>query len=234
MAAMSALQQSSAYLTRTSGVTTVDRGTTLRAAGGVAGDRRTTVVEVTGAHDVIATGLRAILSGDPGVELVDRGSVGGSGTDVVLYDVIGLESDGAGEFRRLTNRQGCAVVLVRRDLRPDLAARAFAYGVAGSVSLEDDAAEILETVHAAARGELERRRDSRPAPGWQANLSRRETEVLAGIAQGLSNVEVAELLMLSPNSIKSYIRSAYRKIGVTRRSQAVAWGLMHGFAPAVP
>jgi DNA-binding NarL/FixJ family response regulator len=233
---MSALQQSSGYLTRPSGLAAVDPGTVPGSdlAASVRGDRRTTVVEVAGAHDVITTGLRAILSQDAGVELVDRGSVRRVEPDVVLYDVIGFESDGGGEFRRLTNSQGCAVVLVRRDLRPDLAARAFAYGVAGSVSLEDDAAEILGAVHAAASGELQRRGDSRPAPGWQANLSRRETEVLAGIAKGLSNAEVAELLMLSPNSIKSYIRSAYRKIGVTRRSQAVAWGLMHGFAPAAP
>ena len=37
--------------------------------------------------------------------------------------------------------------------------------------------------------------------------------------------------MLSINSIKSYIRSAYRKIGVTSRSRAILWGIDHGFQP---
>ncbi|WP_455429797.1 response regulator transcription factor [Luteococcus peritonei] len=51
------------------------------------------------------------------------------------------------------------------------------------------------------------------------------------IAQGLSNAEIAGRTYLSPNSVKSYIRSAYRKIGVQRRSQAVAWGIDHGMVP---
>jgi DNA-binding CsgD family transcriptional regulator len=36
---------------------------------------------------------------------------------------------------------------------------------------------------------------------------------------------------ISPNSLKSYIRAAYRKIGVTTRSQAVLWGIRHGLRP---
>jgi NarL family two-component system response regulator LiaR len=58
-------------------------------------------------------------------------------------------------------------------------------------------------------------------------LSPREVELLQLIAQGLSNEEIAELMSVSVNSVKSYIRSAYRKIGVTRRTQAVLWALSH-------
>ena len=48
------------------------------------------------------------------------------------------------------------------------------------------------------------------------------------ITMGLSNQEIAERTMLSLNSIKSYIRSAYRKIDVDSRSKAVLWGIAHG------
>ena len=73
----------------------------------------------------------------------------------------------------------------------------------------------------------------RSGPGSDAGLSAREAEVLALITQGYSNREIAERSYLSINSVKTYIRAAYRKIGVTRRSQAVVWGLTHGFdAPA--
>jgi len=65
-----------------------------------------------------------------------------------------------------------------------------------------------------------------------AGLSPREAEVLAMIAKGLSNEEIGAQLYLSINSIKTYIRTAYRKIGVTRRSQAVAWALRHRLTPA--
>jgi two-component system, NarL family, response regulator LiaR len=61
----------------------------------------------------------------------------------------------------------------------------------------------------------------------------RESEVIALITQGLSNQEIADRCYLSINSVKTYIRTAYRKMGVARRSQAVLWGIQHGFEPDV-
>lgn len=60
------------------------------------------------------------------------------------------------------------------------------------------------------------------------NLSVREGQVVTLIARGYSNQEIAEELFLSINSVKTYVRSAYRRIGVSRRSQAVVWALTHG------
>ena len=56
-------------------------------------------------------------------------------------------------------------------------------------------------------------------------LSHREAQVLQLVAEGLSNQEIAETLFVSINSVKTYIRAAYRKIGITKRVQAVAWVL---------
>ena len=50
----------------------------------------------------------------------------------------------------------------------------------------------------------------------------------SGRRLGLSNDEIARRLYLSINSVKTYIRSAYRKIGVTRRTQAAMWWVEHG------
>ena len=61
----------------------------------------------------------------------------------------------------------------------------------------------------------------------EAGLSPREVELLRLVAQGLSNQDIAAEMTVSVNSVKSYIRSAYRKIGVTRRTQAVLWTLGH-------
>jgi DNA-binding NarL/FixJ family response regulator len=62
-------------------------------------------------------------------------------------------------------------------------------------------------------------------------LSDRESEILALITQGMSNAQVAKLTFLSPNTIKSYVRTIYRKIEVESRTQAVLWGVRHGFSP---
>lgn len=64
-------------------------------------------------------------------------------------------------------------------------------------------------------------------PGLAA-LTKRELEVLTLITQGLSNDEIARELYVTGNTVKSFVRGAYRKIGVTRRPQAVIWGFQHG------
>jgi len=61
-----------------------------------------------------------------------------------------------------------------------------------------------------------------------AGLTPREGEIVSLIVSGLSNREIGERLQLSINSVKTYIRSAYRKMGVERRTQAVLWGLDNG------
>lgn len=68
-------------------------------------------------------------------------------------------------------------------------------------------------------------------PGRNEGLTQREAEIVALITQGHSNLEIAALTYLSINSIKSHIRNAYRKVGVSTRAQAILWGVDHGFKP---
>ena len=62
-------------------------------------------------------------------------------------------------------------------------------------------------------------------------LSPREAEVLALICQGFSNDEIADRAYLSINTVKTYVRTLYRKIGVESRTRALLWGIDHGFRP---
>jgi two-component system, NarL family, response regulator LiaR len=55
--------------------------------------------------------------------------------------------------------------------------------------------------------------------------------MLALISQGLTNEEVAARAFITMNTVKTYIRSTYRKINVTSRSQAVLWAVENGFKP---
>lgn len=89
-------------------------------------------------------------------------------------------------------------------------------GAAAWVPLRGGADRIVAMVEGAARG---------PVPSAVERLSDREEEVLRLIVAGLTNREIADEVYISINSVKTYIRSAYRKIGVHSRSQAVAWGL---------
>ncbi len=61
-----------------------------------------------------------------------------------------------------------------------------------------------------------------------AGLTARQREILSLIGEGHSNLEIQQLLFLSPNTIKTHIRRTYAQIGVRNRAQAVAWAFTHG------
>ena len=71
--------------------------------------------------------------------------------------------------------------------------------------------------------------DSDEHLGEAAGLSPARAASSGSWCPGLSNQQIADQLYLSINSVKTYIRSTYRKVGVSSRAQAVAWGIQHGF-----
>lgn len=160
--------------------------------------------------------------------------------DIALYDSFAQAEADHGEIERLVRSPRAGKVVVYTwNFHDDLVTKAFEKGAAGYLSKTlpaRDLVDALERIHA---GE----RVTSPAPtskqltvgldwpGRNEGLSERESEILALITQGKSNAEIADLVYLSINSIKSYIRSAYRKIGVTNRVAAVLWGVDHGFKP---
>ena len=71
-------------------------------------------------------------------------------------------------------------------------------------------------------------------PTGLEDLSPRELDVLRLVTNCCTNQEISERLYVSPNSVKTYIRGAYRKIGATTRTEAVVWGVRHGLLEDVP
>jgi DNA-binding NarL/FixJ family response regulator len=111
-------------------------------------------------------------------------------------------------------------------------------GAHGYLGKHLPAAELVEALERIAAGEVvvtKELPEETPQPGdWPgrgSGLTSRESEIIALITQGLSNQQIADRAFLSINSVKSYIRSSYRKMGVTSRSRAVLWGIEHGFRP---
>jgi two-component system, NarL family, response regulator LiaR len=106
-----------------------------------------------------------------------------------------------------------------------------AAGARGFMSKAASGEALSAAVSTVLRGETVAPSAARPSgvPRGTTELSMREAEVLELICRGMSNLEIAERLYVSVNSVKTYVRQIYQKIGVTRRAQAVAWGLAHGF-----
>ena len=160
--------------------------------------------------------------------------------DVVLYDSFAQpESDHDEIAGLMKNPRARHVVVYTWNFQPELIDAARRLGVHGYLSKTLTAAELVAAIEAVHAGEIvisdqSRRVASAPGSDWPGRLegiTDRESEILALITQGMSNADVARLTYLSPNTVKSYIRSVYRKIGVTSRTQAVLYGIGHGFAP---
>jgi DNA-binding NarL/FixJ family response regulator len=185
-------------------------------------------------QEVVAVGLRTILENAVSPFRITTEIPAGVEPDVVLYDVIKLVDEDGNDLDYWLTESSSTVIAIDRTLRPSLCARAREKGVEWSITLGITAAELVTVIQDAISGHLD---DSSIAQEWEAHdylgrsagLSRRESEILGLIVQGRSNQETADDLFLSINSVKTYIRSTYRKIGVSARSQAVAWGIQHGF-----
>jgi DNA-binding NarL/FixJ family response regulator len=192
-------------------------------------------VAVVTPHDFVAMGLRTMLiTSQPCLRFVDAEH---EEPDVLLYDVYALLDD-TSELDHWVKETASTVVALTRPLRPDLGALALERGAEAAVGLGSTAEEIVSVVLSACAGTLEESEVALAAEhethlGSLNGLSQRETDVLRLVTLGMSNHEIASELFLSVNSIKTYIRSAYRKIGVTTRPQVVAWCVRHGFPPPV-
>lgn len=181
-------------------------------------------------QEIVARGLTAMFADFPNrvvVLALESAWSKAVSVDVVLYDTLGLHNSDGGEFDHLLNETDARVLILSRDMRPDLRARALARGATHWVSMSTGAGDLVEAVELTAAG--------KPLPdqdeglGHDVGLSPREAETLALITQGLSNQEIADRLFLTINTLKSHIRQAYRKIGARNRAQAVAWCLQNGF-----
>jgi DNA-binding NarL/FixJ family response regulator len=160
--------------------------------------------------------------------------------DIVLYDSFAQpESDHEEIAVLVANPRAHRVVVYTWNFHPDLIASARQHGAHGYLSKTLPARDLvaaLEAVHAGETVISDVPPRTRSAvgldwPGRGEGLSDRESEILALITQGMSNADVARLTYLSPNTVKSYIRTIYRKIDVGSRTQAVLWGVEHGFTP---
>jgi DNA-binding NarL/FixJ family response regulator len=194
-------------------------------------------------YDVVVKGVANML--DPYRDRVviaelDSTMAVNDAVDIVLYDSFAQpESDHEEIGVLVANPRASRVVVYTWNFHPDLVESARRHGAHGYLSKTLPARDLvtaLEAVHAgdvvvSDAGGRARGAPGQDWPGRGEGLSEREAEILALITQGKSNADVARLTYLSPNTVKSYIRTIYRKVGVDSRTRAVLWGVDHGFTP---
>ena len=153
--------------------------------------------------------------------------------DITLHDSFAGLSTGSVSRARTPTAYGGALVTYTWNARPGLVERALANGSRGCLAKSLPAPALVAALEAVHRGEVVvecglrgRRTGREPA---ETPLTPREADVVSLITQGFDNFSIARETSLSINSVKTYIRAAYQKMGVSSRSQAVLWGVRHGY-----
>src|SRR5512133_3124445 len=205
--------------------------------------------------DLMRAGLRAVLSSDASVEVVGeagngRAAVEGARAlrpDLVLMDVRMPDLDGIAATREvLATSPEVKVVILTTFEQDDYIFGALGAGASGFLLKRTKPEELIAAIHTIAAGDsllspsvtsrviermahqpvLDRSRDAR-----LAELTPRELEVLALIARGRSNGEIAAELVIEESTVKTHVKRVLLKLGARDRVQAVIFAYETGVAP---
>jgi DNA-binding NarL/FixJ family response regulator len=198
-------------------------------------------------HPVVREGLRGMLAAEPDIEVVGEAGSGPEAValagrlrpDVVLMDLRMPGGEGVEAIRQLAGTT--VVVLTTYDSDADIL-RAVEAGAAGYLLKDTPRAVLADSVRAAARGEtvlaqavagrLFGRMRAASGPAHAEQLSAREAEVLALVARGLTNAEIARELYLGEATVKTHLLRACGKLGVSGRTAAVTKAIEIGALPS--
>ncbi|MFF8534161.1 response regulator [Streptomyces sp. SAS_267] len=199
---------------------------------------------------MVREGFSVLLGAMPDIEVVGEAVNGREAVervrelqpDVVLMDIRMPEMNGIDATREIVAADGAAKVLVLTTFDLDeYVYQALRAGASGFLLKDASARQLADGVRVVSAGEAllapsvtkrlitefsklaEEPRLSATAPGAYGDLTDRETEVLVLIAQGLSNAEIAERLVVAESTIKTHVSRILVKLGLRDRTQAAVF-----------
>jgi len=207
-------------------------------------------------HPVVRAGMRMVLDAADGIAVVAEGANGDDALrlvaqhrpDVLVLDVSLPDLNGVEVTRRL-RADGAATAILVMTIHddPQTVFGLLESGATGYL-LKDEALETLvSAVWATAQGEswlspsvarqVVRRAVGEPNPSPRPlplPLTRRETEVLCLLAQGLDNEAIAESLVVTKRTVQNHVSNIYGKLEVTSRTEAALWAIRQGLIQVAP
>ena len=201
-------------------------------------------------HPVVRRGLRTLFSSEPGIEPVGEAADGAEAVlmarslqpDVILLDMVMPHKNGLEAINEIKQENPEARILVLTSFAEDEKVfPAIKAGALGYLLKDSSPEELLDAIRNVYHGqsslhptiarklinELKRPSDSLPT---QTTLTDREVEVLKLVAQGLTNHEIADKLVLSEWTVRTHVRNILDKLHLANRTQAALYALKEGLA----
>lgn len=207
-------------------------------------------------HKVVRLGLRALLEAEPDIEVVGEAAnaaeaiqrAGQLQPTLVLMDIRLPDQNGIAACRQIRQQWPPIQVLMLTSFADeDLVLEAIGAGAAGYVLKQLDTTDLVSAVRAVGRGDavldpavtqkvLARVRCAEHEAQSLAfrELSERELQVLALVAEGKTNAEIADALILSEKTVRNHVSTILSKIGLTNRIEAATYAVRHHIERFLP
>jgi NarL family two-component system response regulator LiaR len=201
-------------------------------------------------HAIVRRGLRTLIASEPGMEVVGEAADGIEAVelardlrpDVILMDIVMPRQSGLEAIAQIVEENAQARILVITSFaEDDKVFPAIKAGALGYLLKDTSPQQLLQSIYAVHRGESSlhptialkviRELNHPPAlPPTEDPLTEREVEVLRLVAQGMTNQEIAERLVISERTVGNHVGSILAKLHLANRTQATLYALREGLA----
>ena len=191
-------------------------------------------------HAIVRDGLAAILRFQKDMTVVGEADDGADAVplvervhpDILLLDVRMPGTDGISTLQAVLAKipEQKVVMLTMSDAEEDVY-QALSLGARGYVIKDNSPVNIISALKTVMSGELavsEGVRSVYEARKSERGLTDREKEILVLVSKGCSNVEIGDMLHLSPNTVKNHLKNLFESLGAADRAEAVAIGIRRG------
>lgn len=200
-------------------------------------------------HEVVRLGLKSLIERHPGFEVVAEAATEHEAVQkavahkpqIVLMDIRLAGGNGIQACEQIMEQlPETKIIMLTSYAEDEMLFAAIRAGAAGYVLKQVGSQDVVRAIEAAARGEAMldssltqkvfsemRRAIQKEEAAAFTELTTQERQVLAAIAEGKTNREIAQVLFLSEGTVRNYVSSVLSKLGVSNRAEAAAYAIQH-------